>query len=109
MPLLDPAEKKAASDKEVDVSEDSLVLELARLLGGGVKRTSPRKRGPLETVTGAPSPIGKPTKPRPKPKPPLACLASRAADSMSSPRSVNELVRRRDRIRVGPITPVPVG
>ena len=106
VPLLEPAEKKASSDKEVDVSEP-LVLE--RLRGGGVKRTSPRKRGPLETVTGAPSPTGRPTRPNPNPKPPLASRASRAADSISSPRSVSELVRRRERIRVGPMTPLPVG
>ena len=71
-----------------------------RAPGGGVTITSRRSVGPLETVTGDPSP----TRAKPKPNPGRASLARRSADSNSSPRSVMEVVRRRELLRLGAIT-----
>jgi hypothetical protein len=65
---------------------------------------SRRSVGPLDTVTGEPSPIMAPASPRPKPKPGRASLARRRADSNSSPRSVMDVVRRSELLRLGAIT-----
>lgn len=97
-----PDVKNASSDTE---TWDSGFVGRARetpprALGGGVMTTSRRSVGPLDTVTGDPSPM----RARPKPNPGRASLARRSADSNSSPRSVMEVVRRRELLRLGGIT-----
>ena len=97
-----PDVKNVSSDTEVKVSGlvDRAREPPPRALGGGVTITSRRSVGPLETVTGDPSPM----RARPKPNPGRASLARRKADSNSSPRSVMEVVRRRELLRLGAIT-----
>jgi hypothetical protein len=76
-----------------------------RSLGGGVKETGEPSRGPLEIVTGEASPIGTPAaRLNPKPRPGFALRARLSAELNSSSRSVRELVRRRELIRLGGIT-----
>jgi hypothetical protein len=96
-----PEVKNVSSDADADVSVEGRARELpARAPGGGVTMTSRRSVGPLETVTGDPSPM----RDKPKPNPGRASLARRSADSNSSPRSVIEDVRRRELLRLGAIT-----
>ena len=103
---LAPDEKNASSDTE---AADSERTGRARdpparpALGGGVTIISRRSVGPLDTVTGEPSPMT-PASPSPKPNPGLASLARRKADSNSSPRSVIDVVRRSELLRLGAIT-----
>ncbi len=97
-----PDVKNASSDTE---ARDSGLVGRAReppprALGGGVTIISRRSVGPLDTVTGDPSPMSA----RPKPNPGRASLARRSADSNSSPRSVMDVVRRRELLRLGGIT-----
>jgi hypothetical protein len=105
--VLAPDEKKASSDTE---ATDSEPMALARdpparpALGGGVTMTSRPSVDPLDTVTGEPSPMMAPASPRPKPNPGRASLARRRADSNSSPRSVMDVVRRSELLRLGAIT-----
>jgi hypothetical protein len=104
--VLAPDEKKASSDIEATDSEPtSRARDPPRpALGGGVTMISRRSVGPLDTVTGEPSPTMAPTSPSPKPRPGRASLARRRADSNSSPRSVIDVVRRRELLRLGAIT-----
>ena len=97
-----PDVKNVSSDTEVrDSGLAGRVREPPpRAPGGGVTITSRRRVGPLDTVTGDPSPM----RARPKPNPGRASLARRSADSNSSPRSVMEVVRRRELLRLGGIT-----
>lgn len=106
--LLAPDEKNVSSDTE---TADSERTGRARgpptrpALGGGVTITSRPRVGPLDTVTGEPSPIMAPAASfRPKPNPGRASLARRRADSNSSPRSVMDVVRRNELLRLGAIT-----
>lgn len=94
-----PEVKNVSSDADVSVVGRARELP-ARAPGGGVTMTSRRSVGPLETVTGDPSPM----RDKPKPNPGRASLARRSADSNSSPRSVIEDVRRRELLRLGAIT-----
>lgn len=97
--VFEAAEKKASSER----SESGLgfVFEL----GGGVTLTSPPSRGPLETVTGDPSPrIVPPTRLSPNPRPGLAFLALLTAVANSASRSVSELTRRNELLRLGAMT-----
>ncbi len=102
-----PDEKKASSDTE---AADSEPMARARdpparpALGGGVTMISRRSVDPLDTVTGEPSPMMAPASLRPKPNPGRASLARRRADSNSSPRSVTDVVRRSELLRLGAIT-----
>lgn len=97
--VFDAAEKKASSE----TSERGRAFVFA--LGGGVTLTSLPSRGPLETVTGEPSPkIVPPTRLKPNPRPGLAFLARLTADANSASKSVNELVRRSELLRLGAIT-----
>jgi len=105
--VLIPDEKKASSDTEAADSEPTARARdsPARLtLGGGVTTISRPSVGPLDTVTGEPSPMMAPASPRPKPNPGRASLARRRADSNSSPRSVMDVVRRKELLRLGAIT-----
>jgi len=104
--VLAPDEKKASSDSEVENSEPAVrAREPPRpALGGGVTIISRRSVGPLDTVTGEPPPTMVPASPRPKPNPGRASLARRRADSNSSPRSVIDVVRRSELLRLGAIT-----
>jgi hypothetical protein len=101
-----PDEKKVSSDTEAANSEPTTRARDAPrpALGGGVTMMSRRSVGPLDTVTGDPSPTTAPTSPRPKPRPGRASLARCRADSNSSPRSVRDVVRRRELLRLGAIT-----
>lgn len=97
--VLEPAEKKFSSD----ISDRGRALVLP--LGGGVTRTSSPSLGPLDTVTGDPSPkMTPPTRLRPNPRPGFAFLARLTAEANSSSRSVRELVRRRELLRLGAMT-----
>jgi hypothetical protein len=100
----EPAEKKRSSETLVVEVSDPRVPLLFPALGGGVTRTSPLSLDPLDIVTGEPSPIGTPAKARPNPRPGLAPLARRTAVVNSSSKSVNELVRRIELLRLGAIT-----
>ncbi len=65
----------------------------------------PPSLGPLDTVTGEPSRDDTPAaRLRPKPRPGRLSRARRSADSNSSSRSVMELVRRIEELRLGAIT-----
>lgn len=93
----------AVKNASSETSERGRVRVLA--LGGGVTLTSFPRRGPLETVTGEPSPrTVPPTKLNPKPRPGFAFLARLTAEANSSSRSVKELVRRRELLRLGAMT-----
>jgi hypothetical protein len=104
--VLAPDEKNASSDTDVKDSEPKArARDPPRPApGGGVTIISRRSVGPLETVTGEPSPTIAPANPRPKPSPGRASLALRRADSNSSPRSVIDVVRRKELLRLGAIT-----
>ena len=105
--VLVPDEKKASSDIEAMDSEPTARARdpLARpALGGGVTMISRPSVDPLDTVTGEPSPMMAPASPRPKPNPGRASLARRRADSNSSPRSVMDVVRRSELLRLGTTT-----
>lgn len=100
--VLPLAEKKCSSETLLAVS-DPRVRDRSR--GGGVSDTGEPRRGPLDIVTGAGSPMGTPAaRLRPKPRPGRASRARRTADANSSSRSASELVRRRELIRLGGIT-----
>jgi len=97
--VFEAAEKKASSEK----SESGLVFVFE--VGGGVTLTSPPNRGPLETVTGDPSPkIVPPTRLNPNPSPGLALLALLTAVANSASRSVSELTRRNELLQLGAMT-----
>jgi len=96
--VLEPDEKNASSDTAARTRDPRPALGG----GGGVTMTSRRSVGPLDTVTGEPSIT--PASPRPNPSPGLASLARLRADSNSSPRSVIDVVRRRELLRLGAIT-----
>ena len=97
--VLEPAEKKLSSE----MSDKGRALAFP--VGGGVTRTSPLSLGPLDTVTGDPSPkITPPTRLRPNPSPGFAFLARLTAEANSSSRSVRELVRRNELLRLGAMT-----
>lgn len=96
--VFDAAEKKASSE----TSERGRAFVFA--LGGGVTLTSLPSRGPLETVTGEPSPRIPPTRLMANPRPGFAFLARLTADANSASKSVNELVRRNELLRLGAIT-----
>jgi hypothetical protein len=105
--VLAPDEKKASSDTEATDSEPTARARdppARPALGGGVTMISRPSVGPLDTVTGEPSPMMAPASPRPKPNPGRASLARRRADSNSSPRSVMDVVRRSELLRLGAIT-----
>jgi hypothetical protein len=97
--VLAPDEKKASSDTE---ATDSRARDppVRPALGGGVTMTSRPSVDPLDTVTGEPSPTMALASPRPKPNPGRASLARRRADSNSSPRSVMDVVRRSELLRL---------
>jgi hypothetical protein len=100
-------EKKASSDTEATDSEPTARTRdppARPVLGGGVTVISHPSVGPLDTVTGEPSPMMAPASPRPKPNPGRASLARRRADSNSSLRSVMDVVRRSELLRQGAIT-----
>ena len=85
MPLvLAPDERKASSDTEATDSEPT--ARRARdpparpALGGGVTMISHPSVGPLDTVTGEPSPMIAPASPRLKPNPGRESLAHCRAD-----------------------------
>ena len=102
--LSDPlgAVKKWRSlDVVLDVSE---LCVLEPLLGGGVRETSLPRLGPLDMVTGDPSPTGKDARPIPKPRPPRELRAIQSAVLKPSSRSVIELVRLRELMRLGGMT-----
>lgn len=86
--VLDPAEKNASSDA------DPRPLDLP-MLGGGLTQTSDPSRVPLDIVTGPPSPK---TPPNPRAR------ARFIAEVNSSSRSVSDVVRLREELRLGPIT-----
>ena len=95
--------KNTSSETELAVSEPRLLRSAT--LGGGDMYTFPLSRGPLDTVTGDPSPTAiPPARPRPKPNPGRLSRARRSADANSSSRSVRELVLRRELLRLGGIT-----
>lgn len=98
------AVKKRLSLEEVFVVSELRVLELPRDCGGGVKDTSRPSCGPLDIVTGEPSPKGIAARPIPKPRPPLEFRAILSALLKPSSKSVIELVRRRELMRLGGIT-----
>ena len=100
---LVPDEKNASSDTEAADSERTGRARERPALGGGVTIISRRSVGPLDTVTGEPSPMTAPASPSPKPNPGRASLARRKADSNSSPRSVIDVVRRSELLRLGAI------
>jgi hypothetical protein len=105
--VLAPDEKKASSDTEATDSEPTALARdppARPVLGGGVTMISRPSVDPLDTVTGEPSPMMAPASPRPKPNPGRASLARRRADSNSSPRSVMDVVRRSELLRLGAIT-----
>jgi hypothetical protein len=105
--VLAPEEKKASSDTEATDSEPKARARdppARPALGGGVTMISRPSVGPLDIVTGEPSPTMVPASPRPKPNPGRASLARRRADSNSSPRSVMDVVRRSELLRLGAIT-----
>ena len=105
--VLAPDEKKASSDTEATDSEPKARARDPPARpepGGGVTTISRPSVGPLDTVTGEPSPMMVPASPRPKPSPGRASLARRSADSNSSPRSVMDVVRRSELLRLGAIT-----
>ena len=96
------AVKKGSSLELVLVVSDGRVLELP--LGGGVKDTARPLCAPLEIVTGEPSPTGSEARLKPKPRPPLEFRAILSAVLNPSSRSVMELVRLSELIRLGGIT-----
>ena len=74
-------------------------------LGGGVTLTSPPNRGPLETVTGDPSPrTVLPMSLNLNPRPGLAFLALLTALANSASKSASDLVRRNELLRLGAMT-----
>ncbi len=100
VPLL--AEKKGSSETALEADE-LRTLDLS--LGGGVSDMSLPIRGPLETVTGEPSPMGTfDTRLKPKPNPGRELRACRNAALNPSSRSVIELVRLRELMRLGGMT-----
>ena len=105
--VLAPDEKKASSDTEATDSEPTARAQdppARPVLGGGVTMISRPSVDPLDTVTGEPSPMMAPASSRPKPNPGRTSLARRKADSNSSPRSVMDVVRCSELLRLGAIT-----
>jgi hypothetical protein len=107
-PLERAALVKTSSVDVVTVAVEAGPRERARplVLGGGVTKTSRRSVGPLETVTGEPSPPRgvAPTSDSPKPRPGRLSRARRTALVNSASRSVIEVVRRKELLRLGAIT-----
>lgn len=93
--LLVPVEKKVSS-----ASEPRVLLPLP-VLGGGLIQTSVPRRAPLDIVTGPPSPSTVLPSPNPKLPRPRALVM---AEENSSSRSVSEVVRLRELLRLGAIT-----
>lgn len=81
-----------------------VVPVLRELLGGGVNHTLPPNLGPLEIVTGAPSPRLKPPMPKPMPVAFRSTRARLTAVVNSRSRSVRDVVLRIELLRLGPIT-----
>jgi hypothetical protein len=104
--VLAPEEKKASSDTEATDSEPKAQardLPARQALGGDVTMISHPSVGPLDIVTGEPSPMMVPASPKPKPNPGHASLARHRADSIdsnSSARLVMDVVRRSELLRV---------
>jgi hypothetical protein len=102
---LPEPEKKASSgtdSSEPDLLDD-LSLDPLPMLGGGVTNILDPRLDPLETVTGEPPlPTGTSlARPDPNPSPDLPALARPTADANSWSKSVSELIRLSELLRLG--------